>query len=158
VYEGGKTEKWEQLKAFFYGSLLKEFSMVCLERRLNAESQEKELIEQCGDPLQRTDTENLTNPVRTLGLPGLKVSGNKNEIGHRLAAFRYRRDLIWTDSTNRVDATIYYSSKDPALCTSMLTIYVSAANWLKSHQPQIGVTPPPAQEPVVPEAPKRFFP
>jgi hypothetical protein len=158
IYQGGKSENWEKVKTYFYGGLLKEFSMVCREQRVSAESVEKDLLEQCGDPLQRTDTENLRSTTRTLGLSSLPVGEEKDDITSRLTAFHYRRDLVWADSTNRVDATIYYSSKDPVLCTSMLSIHISAANWLKSRQ-QVGVTPPATTNTVIaPEPPKRLFP
>jgi hypothetical protein len=158
IYEGVKSENWEQLKAFFYGQLLKEFSMVCREQRISVEGIEKELIEQCGTPLQRTDTENLRSTGSSLGLTGLPVGEKKDEVEGRLAAFGYRRDLVWADSANRVDATIYYSSKDPVLCTSILTIHVSAASWLQSRQLPVPVPAPPSTNAPEPESPVKLFP
>jgi len=66
-----------------------------------------------------------------------------NELARKLDSFAFHRSLTWTDAQYRVEATIHYSSPDPAQCRSMLALHMSATAWLKKRQPLTSAVPPP---------------
>jgi hypothetical protein len=168
IYEASKVGDIEQLTAHFYDNSLKEFFLVMRQQRASPDAVEKELRDEFGAPKEHSEQTNAT-VTATIGggLPGaLGVSGSRDETESKLAGFPHRRYLAWEDDRGRVDATIYYSSTDPAQCTSMLAVHVSAAPWLEANRSRLGaVMPPPPNllertNASLPEAepPKRLFP
>jgi DNA-directed RNA polymerase subunit RPC12/RpoP len=166
IYEAYKVGDVEQMTVYFYGNLLKEFVIVHREKRAAPDAVEKVLVELFGQPEQRNES-NATAAATPLSstLPGLGVGENANDPTKELATFPLRRELVWSDANDRVEATIYYTSSDPGLCVSMLSMHVSAASWLKSNHPLIGSVPPPVtnspEQPSTPAEqtqPKRLFP
>jgi hypothetical protein len=113
------------------------------------------LLEQFGAPQQRTDAANQPQAgVSGLGLTGLTGPSGVDELSRKFEKFPLRRDLVWADNVNRIEAKLYYTSQDPVLCTTMLAVHVSAAAWLKAQKPQLGL----GNQLLVPEAPRRLFP
>jgi hypothetical protein len=167
IYEASKIGDIDQLTAHFYNNSLKEFFLWMRPQRAAPDAVEKELREEFGTPKEFSEQTNTTGAATIGGLPGtLGVAGARDEIESRLAGFPHRRYLAWEDAQDRVDATIYYSSLNPAQCVSMLVVHVSAAQWLEANRARLGaVAPPPTNllertntpAPEV-EPPKRLFP
>lgn len=168
IYEASKIGDIEQLTAHFYNNSLKEFFLWMRPQRAAPDAVEKELREEFGIPKEVfTQTNATTSATIGGGLPGaLGVAGARDELGSKLTGFSYRRDLAWEDGQDRVDATIYYNSLDPAQCVSLLAVHVSAAQWLDANRSRLGAVVPPPPDLLersnapVPEAepPKRLFP
>ena len=155
IYGANREGELEQIRAHFYNHLLKEFSIVCRERRVGLDVVEKELLDQFSAPQQRTDATNQPQTAVTgLGLTSLAGANGGDDLNQKFAKFPLRRDLVWADNANRIEATLYYTSNDPVLCTTMLAVHVNAAAWLKTQKPQMGL----GNQLLVPEAPRRLFP
>ena len=159
IYAVHKAGDVVQMTAYFYGNLLKEFSTVQREKRAGVDAVEKDLIELFGSPAQRTEgAAAVASKSLGAGLPSLGVAESADDLARKFSAFPLRRELVWTDANNRVEATIYYTSPDPAMCVSMLSVHVSAARWLASNRPLIGSVRPPTTNQPEPVAEKRLFP
>jgi DNA-directed RNA polymerase subunit RPC12/RpoP len=159
IYEARRAGDVDQITAYFYGNLLKEFSIVQREKRMGADSVEHDLIELFGPPEQRTEgAATVASAPLGAGLPSLGVAENPDDRARKFSAFPHRRGLVWTDANNRVEATIYYTSPDPALCASMLSVHLSADKWLQSNRPLIGSVRPPTTNQPEPVSEKRLFP
>ena len=168
IYAANKIGDIEQLTAHFYNNSLKEFFLWMRPQRAAPDAAEKELREEFGTPKEVSEQTNMTaSATFSGGLPGvLGVPGGRDALESRLAGFPHRRYLAWEDARDRVDATIYYSSTDPAQCMSMLAVHVSAAQWLDTNRSRLDtVVPPPSNllehtDTPAPEAgpPKRLFP
>jgi hypothetical protein len=168
IYEAKKMGDIEQLTAHFYDDLLKEFFVVMRQQRTPPDAIEKELREEFGEPKERTEPPAEPGGVGLGGgLAGaLGATGAREQPEAKPASFPHRRYLAWDDGRSRVDATIHYNSPDPAACTSLLAVHVSAAKWLNANRSRLGaVVPPPTNlveqtnAPVAEfEPPKRLFP
>ena len=158
----------------FYNNLLKEFWVDTRERRVTPDRIEREL--QARDSANRRIARSKSGKPgdESLGLgrsppPAASKAGADRE--KKLAAFPYRVDISWSDDQTRAEASIYYTSEKPELCTSLLTMHISAAQWLNNNRPQLGPSPAtslrrdhrtpstrPTQAPAPAEPPKRLFP
>lgn len=166
IYQANKIGDVEQMTAHFYNNMLKELSLVLRSRTAPPDVIEKELRDEFGEPKEVSEqTEQAAPPIG--GLVGaIGAAPGRDELEARLAAFPFRRYVAWDDERNHVDATIYYTSTDPAQCTSVVTVRMSAAQWLDGNRPHLGaVSPPPASlaeqtnaPPPEPEVPRRLFP
>jgi hypothetical protein len=171
IYEASKVGDIERLRAHFYGGALKEFSLVLRQQRVSPDSIEKELREQFGEPKDVAEADNTTKPAGFSG--ALSAASFDEEFEKMQAAFPRRRLLTWADAQNHVEATVYYTSTDPAQNVSMLELHISAFAWLDANRPRLGApsappsssrldqpvqssapTPTHAESP----APKRLFP
>jgi DNA-directed RNA polymerase subunit RPC12/RpoP len=167
IYEASKVGDIEQMTAHFYNNALKEFFLLMRQQRAIPDAIEKELRDELGEPKERSEQTNTTATAAIgTGLSGtLGVPGSRDETGSKLAGLSHQRYLAWNNERNRIDATIYYSSPDPAQCTSMLAVHVSATQWLDANRSRLSaVVPPPdllersnAARPEA-EPPKRLFP
>ena len=140
IYEATQAGAADSVTMHFYNNLLKEFWIDTRERRVMPDRIERELREKFGEPKDRAlNSGNSGDETLGLGLftaaDGIKTGADRQK---RLAAFPYRVDVSWSDDQTRADASIYYSSEKPELCTSLLTIHISAAQWLNNNRPQLG--------------------
>ncbi len=173
IYEAGRDGDVDNVVLHFYNNSLKEFWVEMRERRVVPDQIEKELREQFGEPKERTARSggqgdaglgsSLSNAT------GMVNAGSERE--RKLAEFPYRVAFTWLDDETRAEATIYYTSVRPALCSSLLTLHATAARWLDNNRPHIGsvVAPAPpatgsmlektneAAEPVT-QSPRKLFP
>ena len=166
IYQAYKVGDIEQMTAYFYGDLLKEFVIVHREKRAQPDAVEKDLVELFGQPEQRNEGD-VTAPFTPLvsAVPSLGVGESADDLAKRLAAFPRKRELAWSDANDRIEATIYYTSPDQSLCVSIVSLHVIASRWLKSNRPLIhSIAPPPTNLsehtgiPSEPSEPKRLFP
>jgi hypothetical protein len=133
---------------------------------------ERELHEKFGEPKDRALKSDKPGK-EGLGLAlfttagGIKTDADREK---RLAAFPYRVDVSWSDDQTHAEASIYYTSDKPELCSSLLTVHINAAQWLNNNRPQfspVASTSPLAstntldqtnQPPAPPPPPQRLFP
>jgi hypothetical protein len=171
IYEAARAGEVDYVTMHFYNNLLKEFWVDTRERRSTPDRIERDLREQFGEPRDRAlKSGKPGNDGLGLGLftaDGIKTGVDREK---RLAAFPYRVDISWSDDQSRAEASIYYTSEKPELCTSLLTMHITAAQWLNNNRPQLGpvATASPAastnalsqtnEAPVPAEPPKRLFP
>jgi rRNA maturation protein Nop10 len=173
IYEATQAGDADSVTMHFYNNLLKEFWVDTHERRVIPDRIERELRKKFGEPRDRAlRSDKPSDEGLGLGLfttaDGIKAGADREK---RLAAFPYRVDVSWSDDQTRAEASIYYTSEKPELCTSLLTMHISAAQWLNNNRPQLGpvATASPAattsntldqtnQAPVPAEPPKRLFP
>ncbi len=172
IYEATQAGDVDSVTMHFYNNLLKEFWVDTRERRVMPDRIERDLREKFGEPKDRAlKSGKPGDDSLGLGLftaaDGIKAGADREK---RLAAFPYRVDVSWSDDQTRADASIYYTSEKPELCTSLLTIHISAAQWLDNNRPQLGpvASSSPAaptntfdqtnQAPAPVEPPKRLFP
>jgi hypothetical protein len=172
IYAASRAGDIENITMHFYNNLLKEFWVDIHERRVVPDQIEKELRERYGEPKERTaDSIRPTGPGLGLSLPSaVDAAKASTDRETKLAGFPHQVDLTWADEQTQAEATIYYTSTEPATCSSLLSVHISAAHWLDTNRPQIGpvatpsspmVTnildqPPDTSAPA--ETPKRLFP
>lgn len=168
IYGATRVGGVENVTMHFYSNLLKEFWVGLHERRVVPEQIEKELRVQFGEPKERAlRSGGPSDAGFGLGLSG--AAGADRAITDRekkLAGFPYRVDLMWLDDETQTEAAIYYTSTEPASCSSLLTLHISAAHWLDSNRPQIGSIAMQAtnaldqtnEAPAPAPPPKRLFP
>jgi DNA-directed RNA polymerase subunit RPC12/RpoP len=172
IYEATQAGDVDSVTMHFYNNLLKEFWVDTRERRVMPDTIERELREKFGEPKDRAlksgkpDDENLGLGLFTAA-DGVKAGADREK---KLAAFPYRVDVSWSDDQTHAEASIYYTSETPERCTSLLTMHISAAEWLNNNRPQlvpVATTSPAiatnapdqANEPPVPaQPPPRLFP
>jgi hypothetical protein len=140
IYEAGGDGDVDRVVLHFYDNSLKEFWVEMRERRVVPDQIEKELRQQFGEPKERTVGSG--GPVAagissSLSNATGAVSGSSDRE-RKLAAFPYRIAFTWLDDETRTEATIYYTSARPALCSSLLALHATAARWLDSNHPRIG--------------------
>jgi hypothetical protein len=135
IYEATGVPGVEQATFYFYERLLKEFVLVYPQQRMVPLRIVRMLQEQFGEPNDWSDeapgvegiglglSERLSRPADA-GLPA----------GSKPSTYPYRQVLTWFDGTNRLTATIKFSSKEPVECVSQLTIHVSAASWIDAQR------------------------
>ena len=146
IYEAGRHGDVDNVVLHFYNNSLKEFWVQMGERRVVPDQIEKELREQFGEPRRpmagsagQTDAglgSSLSN------VTGMVTAGSARE--RKLAGFPYRAALTWLDDETRAEATIYYTSVRPPLCSSLLTLHVTASRWLDNNRPRIASVAAPA--------------
>jgi hypothetical protein len=172
IYEATRAGDADYVTLHFYNNLLKEFWVDTRQRRVMPDRIERELREQFGEPKARALKSGKPSDDG-LG-PGLFTAADSAKAGtdreKKLAAFPYHVDLSWSDDQSRAEASIYYTSEKPELCTSLLTIHISASQWLNNNHPQPGpvATASPITgtntldqtnaAPAPAEPPKRLFP
>jgi DNA-directed RNA polymerase subunit RPC12/RpoP len=170
IYEATQAGDIDSVTMHFYNNLLKEFWIDTRERRVTPDRIERELQETFGEPKDRA-LQPGTQGSERLGL-GL-TTGDARVMpgrGDKFARFPYRVGLSWSDGETHTEATIYYSWGKPEICVSVLTIHISAAQWLNNNRPQLGsvaTTSPAAptntldqtnEPPAPPPPPHRLFP
>ncbi len=172
IYEATQAGDVASVTMHFYNNLLKEFWVDTRERRVTPDRIERELQETFGEPKDRgLKADKPGNESLGLGLfttaGGIKAGADREK---KLAAFPYRVDVSWSDDQTHAEASIYYTSEKPELCTSLLTMHISAAQWLNNNRPQLGsvaTTSPAAptntldqtnEPPAPPPPPHRLFP
>jgi hypothetical protein len=172
IYEATRVGEVDYVTMHFYNNLLKEFWIDTRERRVTPDRIERKLKEQFGEPTNRA-LQPGGQGDETLGL-GLSAPAAGAKAGtdrqKRLAGFPHRVDISWSDDETRTEAKIYFTSDKPESCTSLLTIHISAAQWLNNNRPQLGpmATASPLaatntldqtnEAPAPVEPPKRLFP
>jgi hypothetical protein len=146
IYEAGRDGDVDNVVLHFYNNSLKEFWVEMRERRVVPDQIEKELREQFGEPKERTQG---SGGPGTAGISfslsnatGVVSGGTDRE--RKLAAFPYQVAFTWLDDETRTEATIYYTSVRPTLCSSVLTLHATAARWLDNNRPRIGSVVAPA--------------
>jgi hypothetical protein len=170
IYEASRVGDIDGVTMHFYSNSLKEFWVDLHERHTMPDEIEKELRAQFGDPKERTvRTGGQTESGLGLSLQPAGAPATGNDRQKKLAGFPYRVDLTWADDESQAEAAIHYTSTDPASCSSLLAMHISAAHWLENNRAQIGsvVTPVPSltntldqtnATPTPEERPKRLFP
>lgn len=140
IYEASRFGDVDNVTVHFYSNSLKEFWVQTRERRVVPDEIEKELREQFGEPKERTvRSGGPSDAALGLSLPGAtSTTATAGGREKKLAGFPYRVDLTWADDESQADATIYYTSTEPASCSSVLTMHTSAAQWLENNRAQIG--------------------
>jgi DNA-directed RNA polymerase subunit RPC12/RpoP len=171
IYEATQAGDIDSVTMHFYNNLLKEFWVDTRPQRVSPDRIERKLQETFGEPKDRA-LQSGKPGAEGLGL-GLFDAANGVKSGadrdKKLAGFPYRVDILWADDQTRAEASIYYTSEKPELCTSLLTMHISAAQWLNNNRPQLGpvaTTSPAAtntldqtnKAPAPAEPPKRLFP
>jgi hypothetical protein len=172
IYEAGRDGDVNNVVLHFYNNSLKEFWVEMRERRVVPDQIEKELREQFGEPRERTVRSSGQSDVglgsSLSNATGIGNAGSDRE--RKLAEFPYRVTFTWLDDETLIEATIYYTSVRPALCSSVLTLHATAARWLDNNRPRISsvVAPAPAAAASVLEktneavetavAPRKLFP
>jgi len=172
IYEATRAGDVDSVTMHFYNNLLKEFWVDTRERRVMPDTIERELREKFGEPKDRA-LKSGASGSDGLGLGlfttagGIKAGADRDK---KLAGYPYREDISWSDDQTHAEASIYYTSEKPELCTSLLTMHITAVQWLNNNRPQLGpvASMSPAattntldQTNVVPapaEPPKRLFP
>jgi hypothetical protein len=142
IYVGYRLGDFEQLTGYFYGGALKEAFLVLREQRRALDAIQRDLVEQFGESQSVADNPNRPTTGTGLGALGLGGDDPAAELQKRLAGYPLRRDLVWTDAQTRVEATIYYTSVEPAQNAAVLAVHLSAAAWLKTSQNLGGITAP----------------
>jgi len=128
IYEASKGIEFERFTAHFYNNTLKEVWLVRREQRTPPEVIQQDLVEQFSAPVEQSE---VVGPLPSRSPVGFAA----DELTRKLESFAFHRSLVWTDAHYRVEATIHYSSPDPAQCRSMLELHMSAYAWLKKRQP-----------------------
>ena len=141
IYAASRAGDIENVTMHFYNNLLKEFWVDIHERRVVPDQIEKELRERYGEPKERTARSGgPSGPGLGLSLPNaVDAAKATTDREKKLAGFPYQVDLIWADDQTQTDATIYYTTTEPATCSSLLRVHISAAHWLDTNRPQIGL-------------------
>ena len=149
IYQAVKTGDVELLTAYFYDNALKEFVLFLHDRVAIPNTVEHELRDELGAPIEQADAANgKAGTGLGFGLTGgLNILTLGEELRTKLAGFTHQRQVIWTNEQNRIEATIYYTSTDPASCRSLVAIRVSAAAWLNGARSRLEVVSPTAREP-----------
>jgi hypothetical protein len=172
IYEATQAGDVDSVTMHFYNNVLKEFWVDTRERRVMPERIQRELREKFGEPKNRSLKSGTPGGERLgLGLftapDGVRAGADRQQ---RLARYPYRIDISWSDDQTHAEASIYYTSERPQLCTSLLTVHISAAQWLNNNRPQLDPvamtslaahtnTLDQTNEPPAPaEPPKRLFP
>lgn len=140
IYEATGAGDIDSVTMHFYNNLLKEFWVDTRERHITPDSLERELNERFGEPKDRS-LQPGTQGSERLGL-GL-TTGDARVMpgrGDKFARFPYRVDISWSDDQTHAEANIYYTSEKPERCTSLLTVHISAAQWLNNNRPQLSPT------------------
>ncbi len=133
IYEATGAGTVDSVTLHFYNNLLKEFWVDARPRRITPDRIEKQLREQFGEPRESALKSNKSADERPdLGL----FTGADRE--KRLAGFPYRVDISWSDNQTHADASIYYTSDKPERCTALLTMHISAVQWLNNNRPPLG--------------------
>jgi hypothetical protein len=140
IYEATQAGDIDSVTMHFYNNLLKEFWVDTPARHVMPDRIERELRETFGEPKDRAlNTGAPSEDSLGLGLfadaSGIKAGADREK---KLAAFPHRVDLSWSDDQTHADASVYYTSDKPELCTSLLTMHISAAQWLNNNRPQLG--------------------
>jgi DNA-directed RNA polymerase subunit RPC12/RpoP len=140
VYEATQAGDVDSVTMHFYNNLLKEFWIDTRARHVMPDRIERELQEKFGEPKDRALKSGAPNG-ESLGLElfadasGIKAGADREK---KLAAFRHHVDVSWSDDQTHAEASIYYTSDKPELCTSLLTMHISATQWLNNNRPQLG--------------------
>lgn len=146
IYEANRSGDIERITAYFYSGVLKEAALVLREQRGAPDIAQKELVEQFGPTSAQTDGPNRSAGSSSgLTAPSLAGGDTTDELMRKINAYPFRRDLLWINDRFRVQATVYYTSVDPAQGTVLLSVNLSAAAWLRLNQPMGSgtVLPPP---------------
>jgi hypothetical protein len=150
IYVAERAGNIEQLTAFFYGTVLREFSLVTPQHRTTPEGAQRKLINEFGEPQQVQDLANTAGDSE-VGLPRLTGADG---IARKLAGFPFRRELAWADEQNRINATIYYNAADANPQVAMISVRVTAVAWLNANQSGLTAVAPSVlnvlEQPVVP--------
>lgn len=161
IYEGTRVGDIERIVTHFYGGLLKQFTITLRPRIISPEAVRIELTDLFGPPQLIEDVSEQPTGSGLGGVPGLNAA--RPEL-----TFAFRRQLVWSDAKNRVVATIHYTPTEAGQNTTMLEVEVSAAAWLRAHNPLLGTVttpvtnlaeqPPFRQETTRPPEPGRLSP
>lgn len=167
IYEATDVPHADLVTFSFYDNELKEFTLVQPEQRTTPLTIVRELRDRLGEPTGWNDEE--TPAIAIGGGAASRPQGARDAaelLAARLQRFPYRQQVVWQNAAHRLVATVYYSSKLPVDCLSVLSVHVSAYAWLNNHaaqatvageeagSPMLPSTPPPSAEP----PPQRLFP
>ncbi len=135
IYESHDVPGVDQATFYLYNRFLKEFALVHPPQRMVPLRMVRMLQEQFGEPDDWSDEAAGEEGIglglsERLSLP----ADSEFSSGTKPSTYPYRQILTWFDGTNRLTATIRFSSKEPAQCISQLTIHVSAARWIDSQR------------------------
>jgi hypothetical protein len=140
IYETTGVGNIDSVTMHFYNNLLKEFWIDTHERHAAPDTIERDLREKFGEPKDRALKSDKPGK-EDLGLGLFTTAGDiKTDADRkkRLAAFPHRVDVSWSDDQTHTEASVYYTSEKPELCSSLLTIHISAVQWLNNNRPQLG--------------------
>jgi len=172
IYEATSVGEIDSSTMHFYNNLLKEFWIDMRERHVTPDRIERELRERFGKPKERVlqpggHRDEALGPGLPATVAGVKSGTDRQK---RFARFPYRVDVSWSDDETHTEAKIYYTSIKPQICVSLLTVHMSAAQWLNDNHPQLApmATASPAaatntlgqtnEAPAPADPPKRLFP
>ncbi|HTS17211.1 MAG TPA: hypothetical protein VMP11_06525 [Verrucomicrobiae bacterium] len=165
IYEASRIGKIDAVTMHFYNNRLKEFWVEMAERRVVPDTIERELTERFGQPTDRK-IQTARQGDDSLSL-ALTTADHRfaTDGQNKFARFPYRVDLLWSDEETTTRATIHYSSPKPETCVSILTVHVSAAQWLNNNRPELAASalsttnaPDQTNQPPAAAPPPRPFP
>jgi len=120
IYESSTINDVDHFTGCFSGGLLKEAFVFQHETQCSAEKLQQDLKKQFGSPMNQIDSTGAT------AMPALVNPDTAKDWISRLATLPLHRSLVWSDANYRVEATIYYSSADPAQSRSIMAIHMHA--------------------------------
>jgi len=120
IYEAAKPTTVEYFTGCFLGGSLKEAFVVGREQQASADVLQQELIKQYGQPTEQIDNNNPIVP------PSLLSPDAAKNWGLQLASLPFHRSLVWNDPNYHIEASIHYSSADPAQSRAILAVHLRA--------------------------------
>jgi len=119
IYESSTMNDADHFTGCFSGGLLKEAFVFQHETRRSAEALQHDLVKQFGPPVNQIDSTGAT------AMPALVNPDTATDWISRVATLPLHRSLVWSDANYRIEATIYYSSADPAQSRSIMAVHMS---------------------------------
>ena len=120
IYESSTINEVDHFTGCFSGGLLKEAFVIQHEKPTSAAALQKDLVQQFGQPTEQTDSTGATATPALLNLDTAK------DWIPSIAALPFHRSLVWSDANFRIEATIHYSSADPAQSRSIMAVHMRA--------------------------------
>ena len=127
IYEAAKPTTVESFTGCFSGDTLKEAFVVEREQRAGADALQQELIKQYGLPTEQIDSNSATVP------PSLLSQNAANDWISRMGSLPFHRNLVWNNAYYHIEASIHYSSTDPALSRAILAVHLRATTSPLNH-------------------------
>ena len=118
IYEASKPTIVEHFTGCFSSGTLKEAFVIEREQQTGADALQQELVKQYGPPTERVDNNSATTP------PSLLSQNAATEWVARMASLPFHRNLVWNDANYHIEASIHYSSVDPAQSHAILAVHL----------------------------------